>query len=187
MTAKKMYFVPITPLYHPIVLTILCLSLLHFPEHTTVSCDHTVLRCACLSHDSRACSLLFNQMAVSQQEDVRGQSRLLQHVRSTWLTGSIGGFLLVGWFFCFGLVFSPLRSEQTSQNWTAVPRTPWVRTLWRRRVLRARRGVAVAVRGAHQRLEEREEAGAGQVSGSRITWRSRDKENVPLFKEKLFK
>lgn len=56
-----------------------------------------------------------------------------------------------------------------------------MRTLWRRLVVRARCGVAVAVRGAHQRLEEREEAGAGQVPGSRVTWRSRDKEDVTLY------
>lgn len=62
-----------------------------------------------------------------------------------------------------------------------------MRTLWRRRgVLGPRRAVAVAVRGAHQRLEEREEAGAGQVPGSRITWRSRDKESVTLLDGNCF-
>lgn len=54
----------------------------HFPERPPASCDHAVLRCVCLSFMTQELSLLFNQTAISQQEDVRGQSQLLQCVRS---------------------------------------------------------------------------------------------------------
>lgn len=135
----------------------------HLPEHPPASCDHTVLRCVSLSFMTQELSLLFNQTAISQQEDVRGQSQLLQ---------------------CVGRL-----SDQNKEtgNEPEIPRTPCMRTLWRRGVLGPRRAVAVAVRGAHQRLEEREEAGAGQVPGSRITWRSRDKESVTLLDGNCFK
>lgn len=54
----------------------------HFPEHTLPSCDQAAPRCVCLSFMTQELSLLFDQMAISQQEDVRGQSRRLQCARS---------------------------------------------------------------------------------------------------------
>lgn len=155
----------------PSVITMLCMWLLHFPERTPVSWDRTALRCVC--HDLRALSFVWSD----GNQPTRGCKRSKSTIAASALD-------LTDRMHCY---FWPLRSEQTSQNWGRVPRAPWMSVLWRRGVLGARRGVAVAVRGAHQRLEEREEAGAGQVPGSRVTWRSSGKENVTLFERKCLK
>lgn len=160
----KMYF------SLPSVLSILCLLLEPFISLNTL-CRHVtkLLWGVSVSRSWLKNSLLFDQMAISQQEDVRGQSRLLQCVRSTQCIPS-----------------DQIRRKETGSA-LGIPRTPCTRALWRGRVLGPRRAVAVAVRGAHQCLEERKEAGAGQVPGSRITWRSHGKENVTLLDGSCYK
>lgn len=136
--------------------------------HSCVIGLHCPEVCLSPSLDRRA-FLLFNQMAISQQEEVGGQSQP-SLASALALTDS------VHCFFFFPRSPGP---EKRWRHWTKVPRTPRVRSLWG--VCRVRRGVAVAVRGAHQRLEEREEARAWQVPGTRVTWRSCDRENGELF------
>lgn len=65
----KNVFPPPPQRSHHIVFVVITV---HLPEHPPASCDRAVLRCVM----TQELSLLFNQTAISQQEDVRGQSQL---------------------------------------------------------------------------------------------------------------